>query len=592
MKKRNVNKNPLGRYAVKNWWRYLLGGVSLVASVAFDVWFPMITMSIVDDVIIGGNIDLLWRNLICILIIGFGRAASQYIKEINADTAGCTVASMSRKNLFNHIQKLSRNYFHNNNTGELMARVKDDVDRIWDVFGFVGMLIIEATGYMIGVIICMLKLNWQLSLIPIAVLPIIGFLAVKLEKKLDKVYDNISEQNAVLNTVVQENLSGVRTVKSFSREEYELEKFRKNNEKYAVLNVKQAEILAKYEPCMSFIPKVMQLVVLLVGGYGVIKGNITLGVLTAFIQYASNIVWPMENLGWLTNALAAGFASNKKINKILAEKPEIEDAPDAITLDNPEGNLMFDHVSFALDGKTILEDISFTLPKGKTLGIMGVTGSGKSTIVNLLGRFYDVTDGAVKIDGNDIRKLTLKTVRGCTAVVTQDVFLFSDTISENIKLGNRKKMSNNRVKNAVETAHAAEFVEKLGKGYDTVIGERGVGLSGGQKQRLSIARALAKDAEILVLDDSTSALDMETEHEIQKALAEKKDMSKIIIAHRISSVRNADEIIVLDEGKIAERGTHKELLEKKGLYYSTYEAQYGDYHKALEAIGKEELICQ
>lgn len=591
-KKEKVKKNPIGRYVARNWWRYLIAFIALVTAVALDVWFPLVTKSIVDDVLVAKNMEMLKKDLIFILIIGGGRAVTQYVKEFTCDMCGCRVASMSRKNLFNHIQTLSRSYFNKNNTGELMARVKDDVDRIWDVFGFVGMLIIEAVLYVVGVIVCMLKLNWELSLIPIAVMPIMGFMAIRLERRLDKVYDDISEQNAVLNTVVQENLSGVRTVKSFAREDYELEKFRRNNEKYSELNVSQATIMAKFDPDMGFIPKIMQLAVLLVGGYAVINKNMTLGVLTAFIQYANNIVWPMENMGWLTNALAAAFASNKKINKILAEKPEIYNAPDAVTPEKVDGKLCFEDVSFSMGESRILDGISFELPKGKTLGIMGVTGAGKSTIVNLINRFYDVSEGKITIDDTDIRELSLETVRGCTSVVTQDVFLFSDTIRQNIKLGSRSSMSDERVKSAVAAAHASEFVDKLGDGYDTVIGERGVGLSGGQKQRLSIARALAKNAQILILDDSTSALDMETEYEIQQNLSEMKNTSKIIIAHRISSVRHADEIIILDHGRIAERGTHEELMEAKGLYYSTYEAQYGDYRKALEIIGEEELICQ
>lgn len=592
-------KNPLARYVGSNWWRYLIGMVSLTISVLFDVWFPLVTMSIVDDVIVGGNMAMLKTDLTYILIIGFGRALSQYLKEFFCDVSGCRVASMSRKNLFNHIQTLSKSYFNRNNTGELMARVKDDVDKLWDVFGFVGMLTIEAVGYTIGTVIAMVRLNWQLSMIPILALPVIGGMALRLEKKLDKVYGDISEQNAVLNTVVQENLSGVRTVKSFAREDYEIDKFRRNNSKYSELNVKQAVMMAKFEPNMGFIPKIMELLVLLAGGYGVINNKISLGVLTAFIQYANNIVWPMQNMGWLTNALAAGIASNKKINKILAEKPEIYDDEACRELINKTGDetvleveLKFDDVVFSMDGNKILDGISFELHKGRTLGIMGVTGSGKSTIVNLIGRFYDVESGSISIDGTDVRKLPLRAVRSCSAVVTQDVFLFSDTISENIKLGSKASMSDETVNEALRLAHASEFVDKLSLGSNTVIGERGVGLSGGQKQRVSLARALARKAPILILDDSTSALDMETERDIWKNLSQMKDVSKIIIAHRISSVSKADEIIVLDNGKIAERGTHNELLARKGLYYSTYEAQYGDYHKALEAIGEEGLICQ
>lgn len=592
MSKKKGNRNPLGRYIGMNWWRYVVSGSGMVMAVLLDAWFPLIMKSIVDDVLIGGDLTVLRENLICILIIGFGRAIAQYTKEFTADCVGVRIASSTRKNLFNHVQKLSKSYFNKNNVGELMARVKDDADRLWEMFGFVGMLTLEAFGYVVVTTVIMLRYNWKLSLIPLVCMPILGFITIRLEKKLDKVYDDISEQNATLNTVVQENLSGVRAVKSFAKESYELEKFRKNNEKYSQLNIKQAIIMAKFDPMITFIPKVMQLGVLLLGGFFVIREEMTPGVLIAFIQYVSNIVWPMECLGWLTNSAAAALASNKKINKILAVEPEICNKEDAVEIEKPEGNLVFSNVDFTLENNEILKNISFELPKGKTLGIMGATGSGKSTIVNLIERFYDVNGGSITIDGHDIRDLTLKTVRGCSSVVTQDVFLFSDTISENIKLGERKTMTDEAVDEALKIAHASEFVDKLTNGSETVIGERGVGLSGGQKQRLSIARALAKKAPILILDDSTSALDMETEYEIQQSLAAMKDTSKIIIAHRISSVRNADEIIVLNHGEIAERGTHEELLAQKGLYYSTYEAQYGDYHKALEILGEEELICQ
>lgn len=590
--KNKKKRRYLGHYAAKNWWRYAIGVTALLGSVAFDIVTPLITISIVDDVLIKGDMEALTRNLVCILIVGFGRAITQYVKEFTCDVTGGRISSSVRKKLFNHIQTLSKTYFDRNNTGELMARVKDDVDKLRDAFGFVGMLALEAGCYLIGAIVVMVKLNWQLSIIPIIALPLLGFMALRLEKRLDKVYDNISEQNAVLNTVVQENLSGVRTVKSFAREDYEMDKFKKNNQKYADLNVEQAYTMAKFDPEMSLIPKIMQIAVILVGGYSVIQGNISIGLLTGFIQYASNIVWPMENFGWLTNAITSAVASNKKINKIFDEETEIYDIENPIVPEQIEGHIEFENVDFSLHGQKIIEDISFSLPKGKTLGIMGVTGAGKTTIVNLISRFYDVEKGSIKIDGYNIKELPLELVRDCSSVVTQDVFLFSDTISENIKLGRRNSMDSGKVKNVIQTAHAAEFINKLDDGLDTIIGERGVGLSGGQKQRLSIARALAKEAKVLILDDSTSALDMETEFEIQQELAKKNDMSKIIIAHRISSVRNADEIIILNHGKIVERGKHEELLEKKGFYYSTYEAQYGDYHKALEIIGGEELICQ
>lgn len=307
------------------------------------------------------------------------------------------------------------------------------------------------------------------------------------------------------------------------------------------------------------------------------KGEMTLGALVAFVEYSRNCTWPMEMLGWLTNDLSSAVASYKKIKKIYAQTAEIQNPQEPVALDEVKGHVTFEHVSLELEGKKILHDISFDVPEGKTIGIMGATGAGKSSIISLLQRFYDVTEGMVKLDGVDIRKLTLKELRSSISVVMQDVFLFSDTIEENIKMGQRSVMPVEEVRKAADSAQAKDFIEKMEEQYETVIGERGVGLSGGQKQRISIARAIAKHSPILVLDDSTSALDMETEHEIQKTLQELNGITKMIIAHRISAVRHADEIIYLKDGEIAERGTHEELLQKKGLYYDTYMAQYGTF---------------
>ena len=325
----------------------------------------------------------------------------------------------------------------------------------------------------------------------------------------------------------------------------------------------------------SFVGKVLRVCSTFVGCIFVMNGEMTLGALVAFVEYSRNCTWPMEMLGWLTNDVSSAVASYKKIRKIYVEQPKIKNDEHPKVLDEIRGEICFAHAGFVMDGQKILQDINVTVPAGKTLGIMGATGSGKSSIVNLLQRFYDVTDGAVKIDGVDVRKMDVHQLRSNIAVVLQDVFLFSDTIEENIKMGQRKELQMEAVRLAAEDAKARGFIEKMDEQYETVIGERGVGLSGGQKQRISIARALAKHSPILVLDDSTSALDMETEHEIQQTLNALRDTTKIIIAHRISAVRHADEIIYLADGKIAERGTHEELLAKKGLYYDTYMAQYG-----------------
>ena len=314
--------------------------------------------------------------------------------------------------------------------------------------------------------------------------------------------------------------------------------------------------------------------------------ELTLGSLSAFVEYSMNIVWPMEMLGWLTNNFSSAVASNRKLNKIYEETPTIIEKDNPIVLEQVTGNIEFSHVSFCkTDADTsakveILKDISFSVEPGKTIGIMGATGAGKSSIIHLLQRFYDVTEGNIRIDGINVEDMSLKQLRGNISLVMQDVFLFSDTINENVKLGKREYLDTDAVKHASYKAQASNFIERMDKQYETVIGERGVGLSGGQKQRISIARALAKQNPILVLDDSTSALDMETEQMIQQSLRELKNTTKIIIAHRISSVINADEIIVLENGAIKERGTHETLLAERGLYYSTYAAQYegGEMH--------------
>ncbi len=571
------------KYIWKNKWRYLIGGTCLIGSTLVDILIPFITLSMVDDVIVGRDMAIFKRDILLYIAAGFTRAAFQYVKEVLCDMSGCYVAMGLRKDLMRHIFKLHKGFFDKNNTGELMARVREDAGMVWDLTGFVGMLFTEATVYFIGVIVCMLKLNVKLSIVPLIFMPPLAYCALHLEKKLGKDYDEISEKNAELTKVVEENISGVRTVKAFSAEGTEMDKFDAKNIAYGDANKKFALDLADTDPLLAFIPKIMQATVILICGIAAIRGVITYGTLVAFVSYSLAIVWPIENLGWMLSLISQGIAGYKKMKKILNTEVEIEspEADNKPANDEDSGALTFEKVSFTMDGKKILNDLSFTLGKGKTLGIMGATGAGKSTVVNLIERFYDVTDGRISIGGEDIRDMTLADVRAYSSVVTQDVFLFSDTITENVRLGHKASMSERTVKDAIRMAHARDFVEKITDGYDAVIGERGIGLSGGQKQRLTIARALAKEAKLLILDDSTSALDTETEADIQKEIADKKDMSKIIIGHRISSVKDADEIIVLEDGRVKERGTHAELIRKKGAYYATYEAQYGDYRNAL-----------
>ncbi len=562
------------KYIAHYWYAYLFAIACMAAAIVLDMLYPVITKSIVDDVIIKGQTELLGGLLFMIVLIGAGRSLGGYLKEFTFDVVSVKIAAKLRKDLFAHIEGLSMDYFDDTNTGELMARVKDDIDAVWNSLGYVGMLIIEVAIHISMVLYCMFSLNWKLAFLPLGVMVLMGAVAIFMERRLDKIYEAISEENAQLTTIAEENLAGVRTVKAFAREKFEIQKFLSHNRQYYDLNMQQARVLVRFYPMFQFTGKLLPVAMVIIGGIQVIHGEMTLGSLVAFSEYCRNIVWPMEMLGWLTNDLSSAVASCKKINKIYKQESSIKEQEQPVVLKQVEGDISFEHVSFSRGDQKILEDVSFSLAHGNTLGVMGATGAGKTSMVNLLMRFFDVGAGSVKLDGVDVRKLSLGQLRSSIGTVMQDVFLFSDTISENIRMGQRETVDSPAMVHAASLARAKGFIEAMPEAYETIIGERGVGLSGGQKQRISIARAIAKQNPVLILDDSTSALDMETEYEIQKSL-ESLEATKIIIAHRISAVRRADEIIFLEDGRIKERGTHEELLAKRGLYYDTYVAQMG-----------------
>lgn len=561
------------------WEHKLAFGLAILAmiiSISLDMLSPKLTQSMIDDVLLGGHMDLLTPLLLAYAGVGVGRFIFQYVKEYTFDLTGSKIAAQIRRAVFCHVQSLSTEFFDRTGTGELMSRIKDDVDHIWDGLTYVGMLMIEVIIHTSIVLFCMYSLNWKLAILPTIGMAASAAIAIYMEHRLDSVYESISEENATLNTVAEENLAGVRTVKAFAREKYEIGKFLSHNQRYYELNMEQSNIFVKYHPYISLISKILPISVLLFGGVQVMQGEFTLGELSAFFAYSNNIVWPMEMLGWLTNSLSYAVASNRRIQKLHGEKPAVKDPETPVVLSSVKGQITFEHVSFhKADQHEILHDISFTVKPGKTVGIMGTTGAGKSSLIYLLQRLYDVTDGAIYLDGVNIKDLSLHQLRGAMSFVMQDVFLFSDTILENVKLGKKDTLTLSSIKEASRRAQASSFIEKMESQYDTVIGERGIGLSGGQKQRITIARALARKAPVLVLDDSTSALDMETEQCIHDTLRELKDTTKIIIGHRISAVCHADEILILENGQIVERGTHDELLAKKGHYYQTFVAQYG-----------------
>jgi len=556
----------------KFWWYYVIAFIAMLSSIGLDMFNPYLFKVTIDDVIKGGKKELFATIILCLVGITVARAVFGYIKEYMFDLSSSAIIAKYRRILFDHIQTLSFSFFDKTNTGELMSRIKEDAENVMHAICFGIMLCVEQILYFILGSVILFVMDWKLALVSITIMPIIGYIAIKLESVIGKTYEKISDQRAVLNTTAQENLAGVRLVKAFAREKYEIEKFLKQNRETYNLNLEQSRIWAKYQPTIEFLSNSVVVMVTCIGGYFVIGGNISTGSLVAYCNYIYMLIWPMRMIGWIINILSQCKASIKKIDNLLMEQPDIKNPENPVVKENINGHVTFENVSLTLNDTEILSNINIDAKPGATIAIMGMTGAGKSSIVNLIGRYYDVTSGRVLIDGIDIRDYDLSFLRKNVSNVMQDVFLFSDTIEENIKFG-RDDITDEEILAAAKDAKVHEFVRKMKDGYSTVIGERGVGLSGGQKQRISIARALAKNSSILILDDATSALDMETEHEIQMALEKRENITKFIIAHRVSAVKNADEILIIDNGKIVERGNHEMLMSFRGRYYETYISQ-------------------
>ncbi|OPJ61091.1 ABC transporter ATP-binding protein [Clostridium oryzae] len=567
-------------------WKYklllIVPSLAMLFSIILDMFNPYLQKIVIDEIIKNKKIYLLTGVLLSIFGVTIGRTILGYVKEYIFDVLSAKVNVDIKQDLFDHIQTLSFSYFDSMNTGELMSRINEDVDIIWRTISFGLRLFVENIIYFVIVTFLLFNMNWQLATVCMLIILPIAYLAIKLEKDVDTCYGKISDQAVVINTTAQENIAGVRLVKAFAREKYEISKFLSMNKENYNLNMEQNRVVGKYYPRIEFLTNVSLIVMIILGGIFVIKGALTVGDLFAFYGYLSMLIWPMRNLGWLTNMLAQNSASCKKIYKILDTKPEIYNKPDAVKPDNIKGHIVFDNVDFKYNEQTVLKNINLDIAPGTTTAIMGTTGSGKSSIINLIGRYYDVSSGSISIDGVDVKDLDLFTLRNKMAIVPQDTFLFSDTIEENIRVGNRAA-SFESIRNACDNSCALEFIDNLEDGFNTLIGERGIGLSGGQKQRLAIARALIRNSNILILDDATSALDMETEYSLLKNLQSLKyKATTFIIAHRISAVKNADMIIYVEDGEIVEKGTHEELLALKGKYYEIYCDQFKDF-KDLES---------
>lgn len=567
------------KYAFRYKLLVIVPTIAMLFGVILDLFNPYFSKVMIDSVITKGNLGLLPGILLAIAFITIGRSVLGYIKEYVSDYLSTEVAKQMKEDLYNHIQSLPYSYFDEMNTGELMSRIGEDVDNVWRTTGFGFRLFVENAIYFVLATVILIYLNWMLALLCLSIMIPIAYIAVKLEKKADETYSKISDQTAIMNTTAQENISGVRLVKAFAREKHEVLKFLDLNNTNFKLNVEQANTIGKYYPLIEFLTNLSIILMICIGGIFVINKKITIGTLVAFNGYIWMLITPMRMLGWLTNMLAQTNASAQKIFKIMDTVPKIKDSEAPVHLKNIKGNIKFNNVTFRYKDEPVLQNISFEAPAGSSVAIMGTTGSGKTSIVNLIGRYYDVADGSVEIDGVDVRKLCIKELRSKMSVVSQDVFLFSETVENNVRMG-KQDASMEEIRESCSQACADDFIMELQDGYNTLIGERGIGLSGGQKQRISISRALIHNSSILILDDATSALDMETEYALLKNLKERKQKpTTFIIAHRISAVKNADQILFIDNGNVVEKGTHEELLKLKGKYYEIYCEQFKDFEE-------------
>lgn len=573
------------KYALKQWRLYLITGVSLVAGVLLSAVGPRYIQRIIDQCIVGRDAKVFFSLAVPLLMAYITTGVFKYIQEYSSDCISAAMQRCMREETFRSILGEDQYFFKDNNPGELMSRTKQDIETVGFTMGFIMIFFIEIIFHVIYMTICLVRINIYSALASLIIMPIIAVLAIISEPKGDKLSDQRSDDIADMNQSATESLSGIRTVKAFGREKEESARFDKHNGKFYRHSLKLDYLWANWITPMDALARIMLLLAITVSGIQVMRGTMTLGQLTAVTQYTNELAWPMMEIGWLLAEFAAARASLRKISKILDAKPVIKNGEKH--LDKHTGDLEFDHVSLKIGDNVILDDISFHLESGKTLGIMGATGSGKSTIANLSMRLLDPTDGTVRSEGIDLKELDLESARGGKAIVTQDIFLFSDTINSNLEKGQKGLLTQDQLESAAKDAAAHDFVSKLSEGYETVIGEKGVGLSGGQKQRVSIARAFASGRPLLIFDDATSALDMETEKMVQKAVKRHNNLTMMIIAHRISAVRDADEIIILDKGKIVERGTHDQLMALKGNYYQTYQIQYPDEINTNENTEKE-----
>lgn len=580
-------------------WKHLEGCRKRYIFALFSTVF-LAVLVLVNSIITANIMDLVFKPiqegapitdesfhtllLLVVMLIGFTlfRTSFGYLSVMTYETCSQKLVYKLRRDLYRNMQEQDMGFYSQNRTGDLMTRLTGDMDMVRFMVAWVARQLIDCTTLFLTTSICFLLTDWLFALSLLVVTPAIFVLTKMFAKRVHPLYVDVREKLSQLNTAAQENISGNRVVKAFAREDYEEKRFDEKNKAYKDVNTNASLLWLKFSPYIDGLSQALAVAVLLVGGAFLIMGRITIGTFTLFNSLCWTLTNPMRMLGMHINDLQRFFASANKIIELYYSKSTIRSRPDAVKPQGRmQGGVSFEDVTLKLHGKEVLEHIDLQIEPGETVAIMGPTGSGKTSLVNLIPRFSDTSAGELSIDGVPVRHYDLDYLRSSIGIATQEVFLFSDTVDGNIAYGN-SSLSEEDVKKFAKMADV-DFIEKLPEGYDTVIGERGTGLSGGQKQRIALARALAVRPSILILDDTTSAVDMETEKYIQEQLASLDfPCTKIIVAQRISTTKRADKIVVLDKGKIVDYGTHEELIQRPGYYREVYRLQNGIEEK--EAI--------
>ncbi len=566
------------RYLSDYWVVTLGGGIALLLVNLANLVTPQLLRTLIDEGITPLDLERVWWVAAALVGVAAVRGLFNFLQAYWSEVASQGVAFDMRNVIFEKLQNLSFSYHDRSQTGKLMTRMTSDVELVRQFVGRGALMMASALLMLLGTIVIMFWMNWKLALIVFLVIPIIlGFFGMFI-RKIMPISSQVQKELGKLNTILQENLAGMRVVKAFAREPYEAQRYGEQNRFLLTENLNLVKLFSSAFPMIFFIANLGMVAVVWFGGLEVIGLRLSLGELVAFTGYLGIMLMPIFQMGMIGAMLSRAEASAERIFEVIDAKSEVEDKPGAQELPPLAGRVAFEKVGFRYVGgqEDVIQNVTFTAEPGQTIAILGQTGAGKSSIINLIPRFYDVTSGRVLVDGHDVREITLDSLRKQVGIVLQETSLFSGSIRENIAYG-RPDADFAQIRAAAEAAQATEFIDELPDGYDTLVGERGVGLSGGQKQRIAIARALLVDPKILILDDSTSSVDAETEYKIQQALEDlMQNRTSFVIAQRISTVRNADQILLLGDGVLCAQGTHQQLLQSSELYVEILETQFSD----------------